>query len=125
MGAVSPMQLATGRFRLNTHGRPLVMVTRGTVPSARQATHAVRAVVGGGGGVALLVVVADGAGPEPKEAAARFRLLEAQLTRGLVRMPFISALRYVDEPDQADVPKAAGRALQEIRARIDGPTKES
>lgn len=122
MGAISPIHLKTRYSQLNTHGRPLVMVARNTVPAARWATHAVRAVAGGGGQVALLVVVADGAGPEPREATARFRLLETHLMRGMVRVPFIRALRYVDEPSEVEVPKAAGRALQEIRERIDGPT---
>jgi hypothetical protein len=99
---------------VRAHGRPLIVVCRNTVPAARYATRAVTALHAAGEPVTVLVVVGDGAGREPQDATARFALLEGRLG-GTVRMPFVPALRLVDDPAQVALPASALRALEQIR----------
>lgn len=100
---------------VTTYGRPLIVVCRNTVVAAERATAAVMAVVHPGGRVAALAVVADGAGREPREASARFRLLESRVGR-VVRVPFVAALRLVDDPAGVPLPRRAEQAIEELRA---------
>ena len=100
---------------VTTHGRPLIVVCRNTVSAAERATAAVMAVAHPGGRVAALAIVADGAGHEPREAAARFRLLESRVGR-VVRVPFVMALRLVDDPATVPLPRRAVQAIEELRA---------
>ncbi|HEY3684795.1 MAG TPA: hypothetical protein VGL93_17295 [Streptosporangiaceae bacterium] len=100
---------------VHTYGRPLIIVCRNTVAAAERATAAVMAVAQPGGQVAALAVIADGAGREPREAVARFRLLESRV--GLVvRVPFVAALRLVDDPTSVDLPRRAEQAVDQLRA---------
>jgi hypothetical protein len=105
-----------GMRGVETFGRPLVLVARDSAPAAARVTEAVTGLVGTGPAVACLVVVADGSGPEPREAAVRLRLLADRVGR-IVRLPFVAGLRYADTGDVAQVrlPKKAERALAEIR----------
>lgn len=95
-------------------GRPLLVVCRNTAWSASRATAAVAAVTGLGGHVAVLAVVSDG-WPEPRTAIARFRLLEPQ-AGALIRVPFVPGLRLADNASGVPLPRAARRALDQIRA---------
>ena len=102
---------------VRTAGRPLVLVTRNTVAAAARATAAVAAFTGAGGQIAALIVVADSPLPEPAEASYRLRLLIARVG-AIVRMPFIPALRLVDEPAPVNLPRTARRALGEVRHQV-------
>ena len=95
-------------------GRPLILVARNTVAAAGGVMAAINAIDGQGGHAAVLAVVSDGL-PEPKAAVYRYRLL-AQRVDGLVRVPFVASLRASDDPSQVSLPRAAHRALAEIRA---------
>ena len=121
MGSLHHRVAPPGTAPIQTHGRPLVVVARNTTISAARATAAVRAMRQSGVRVAALVVISDGAGSEPREATARFRLLEDQVEAGIVRMPFVAALRMVDDPAEVPLPKAAQRALAKIRDLTGGP----
>lgn len=98
-----------------TYGRPLIVVCRNTVAAAERATAAVMEVTQPGGQVAALAIVADGAGREPREASARFRLLESRVGR-VVRVPFVMALRLVDDPAAVPLPRRMEQAIEELRA---------
>ena len=99
---------------LRPGGRPVVLVTRNTVPAAGWAVAAASAITRAGVRIAVLAVVSDGL-PEPAEAAYRFRLVEAR-TGGLVRVPFVPLLRVADHPTRVPLPRRARWALAEIRA---------
>jgi hypothetical protein len=111
-GAVSPP--GQGRGPLRPAGRPVVLVTRGTVASSGRAVAAVSMLGAQGVLVAVLAVTGDGL-PEPDAARYRFRLLEARVG-AVVRVPWIPALRLADDPLRADLPRGARRALAEIRS---------
>lgn len=98
-----------------TYGRPLIVVCRNTVAAAERATAAVMGVTQPGGRVDALAIVADGAGREPREAAARFRLLESRVGR-VVRVPFLPALRLVDDPSTVPLPRRMEQAIEQLRA---------
>ncbi|MFW5418687.1 hypothetical protein J0910_18910 [Nocardiopsis sp. CNT-189] len=108
---------AAERKRIGTYGRPLVLVTRNTSAASAQTGPVLGVLEANGIRPAALVVVADGAGPEPAEAAARFRLAEERVLR-TVRFPFVAGLRFVDTADVGRVrlPRRAQRALEEITA---------
>jgi hypothetical protein len=112
MGAIRPARRDCAALR--TGGRPLVLVTRNTVPASASATASVGALTSQGGTVAVLAVVSDGL-PEPGEAAYRFRLL-APGVGAIVRVPFVAALRAASDPAVVDLPRRARRALAEIRS---------
>jgi hypothetical protein len=95
-------------------GLPVVLVARCTVASAWRAVAAVRALAVQGTGVAVLAVTGDGL-PEPAEAAYRFRVLGGRVG-GVVRVPFIPALRAAADPRQVRLTRRARSALAEIRS---------
>lgn len=95
------------------HDRPLVVVCRGTVPGSRRATETVNAILRGGQSVAALVVVADGAGPLPGDARARFTLL-ADRVGGVVHVPFHPGFRLLDDPSTAVLPMRLRHAIAAI-----------
>jgi hypothetical protein len=99
--------------------RPLILACRCTAWSARAATNAVAAVSRAGGRVTVLAVVSDG-WPEPPAAAARFRLVEPQVSV-VVRVPFVPGLRLADDPATVALPRRALRALDQIRAATGRP----
>ncbi|TDQ55009.1 hypothetical protein [Actinorugispora endophytica] len=116
-------------LRIETFGRPLLLVTRDSAPASARAVEAVTGVSGSGTTVAGLVVVADGSGPEPREATVRLRLVEDRVER-VVRFPFVAGLRYADIADAGRVglPKKAERALAEIRrlcGTVDSPESDT
>jgi len=96
------------------HGRPLLVTCKNTAWSAQRATAAVAAVIRHGGHVAVLAVVSDG-WPEPAAATARFRLLEPQ-AGAVIRVPFVPGLRLAADPAGVPLPRAARRALDQIRS---------
>jgi hypothetical protein len=98
---------------------PLVVAARCTVGSAGRAVAAVRALAGQGVTVAVLAVTSDGL-PEPAEATYRFRVLEGHVG-AVARVPFIPALRACRDPRQVRLPRAALRALEEIRSLAASP----
>ena len=91
---------------------PLVLAARCTTSSAGRAVDAVTALGRRGIPVAVLAVIGDGL-PEPAEASYRFRVLEG-CVGGVVRIPFIPALRACPDPRQVRLPRAARRALDDI-----------
>jgi hypothetical protein len=95
-------------------GRALVVASRNTAWSARQATVALAAVSRQGGQVAVLAVVSDG-WPEPATATRRFALLESQV-RAVIRVPFVPGLRLADDPVTVPLPRRALRALARIQS---------
>jgi hypothetical protein len=105
---------------------PLVLAAGCTTASAGRAVNAVRALAARGVPVAVLAVTGDGL-PEPAEASYRFRVLDGRVG-GIVRVPFIPALRMAADPLQVRLPRAALRALEEIRslaARQGGPARRA
>ncbi|MEV5831469.1 hypothetical protein AB0L25_38465 [Spirillospora sp. NPDC052242] len=99
-------------------GRPVVLAARNTATAAKDATAAVAVLRRGDQGVAALAIVGDG-GPEPRDATARFALLEWQVG-GVVRVPHVRALRLVDDPAAVMLPGKARQALDELRGLVAG-----
>ncbi len=118
LGSVAHLA-GTGRMPVLARSRPLLVVARNTVAAARRATDAVTALHHAGVPIAGLVIVADGAGAEPRDATARFSLLEGRV-RGVVRMPFVPGLRLVDDVTQIPLPERARDALASIRGVVNG-----
>ncbi|MGI8333653.1 hypothetical protein ACRYCC_27200 [Actinomadura scrupuli] len=98
---------------VRAHGRPLIVVCRNSVPAARHATRAVTALHACGERISALAIVSDGAGGEPADASTRFALLEGRVG-GTVRIPFVPALRLVDDPNGVALPGRARRALANL-----------
>ncbi|WP_460856081.1 hypothetical protein [Nocardiopsis coralliicola] len=107
----------TERRRIGTYGRPLVLVTRNTSAASAHTGPVLSILEANGIRPAVLAVVADGAGPEPAEATARFRLAEERVLR-TVRIPFVAGLRFVDTSDASHVrlPRKAQQALEAVTA---------
>ncbi|WP_233515232.1 hypothetical protein [Marinitenerispora sediminis] len=103
--------------RIETFGRPLVLVARDSASAGARVIEAVTGVTTAGATIACLVIIADGSGPEPKEATGRLRLIEDRVG-AVVRFPFVAGLRYADanEADKVELPKKAVRALTDIHA---------
>lgn len=112
MGAMPPEPIPRYPAAIS-EGRPLLVVCRSTVGAAHLAAIAFTAVNSQGGHVAALVVVSDG-WPEPLAATSRFRLLAAQ-SGALIRIPFVPALRLLDNPAAVPLPRKARRALDQIQ----------
>ena len=111
MGVVRPP--GQGPLLFPAGGRHLVLAARNTALAAGRAIGAVNALTSQGARVAVLAVVSDGM-PEPAPASYRFQLLRPRVGV-LVRVPFVAALRAVDDPPLVDLPRKASRALAEIR----------
>ncbi|MEV4251672.1 hypothetical protein AB0J52_00740 [Spirillospora sp. NPDC049652] len=93
---------------------PMVLVTRNTVASSRRAVTARHYLGQVGHRVRVLAIVDDGFG-EPRDASSRIALLVPQVA-GVVRVPFIPALRLTTDPTQVHLPSKARRALDRILA---------
>lgn len=117
LGAINHLA-GSDRPPLRAEGRLLVVVARNTVAAAWHATNAVTALCGHTAPIAALVIIADGAGKEPRDATARFSLLESRV-HGTVRMPFVPALRLVDHVRAIELPEKATAALTRIRDLAD------
>lgn len=102
--------------QVGTYGRPLLVVCRDSVNGSSRAVDALAFLSAAGVRAAALVVVSEGTGPEPKEATMRFRMA-GDSVRGVVRLPYVTGLRYVDadQAGQVGLPKKARSALAEIR----------
>ena len=103
-----------GRGPFRSAGRPVLLVTRNTVPAAGLAVEAVGLLEEQGVPVAVLAVVGDGL-PESAEARYRFRVLDGRVG-AVVRVPFVPAFRIAADPLSVALPRRARRALAEIRA---------
>ena len=117
MGVVRPP--GQGPLLFPPGGRHLVLAARNTALAAGRAIGAVNALTSQGARVAVLAMVSDGM-PEPASASYRFQLLQPRVGV-LVRVPFVTALRAVDDPALLDLPRKARRVLAEIRAAALGP----
>lgn len=95
----------------------MVLVTRNTVAAAWSATRAVTLLHSHAVPIAALVIVSDGAGPEPRDATARFSMLEGR-AGGVVRVPFAPALRLVDHIRAVTPPDKVLAAVAQIRALV-------
>ncbi|WP_051468737.1 hypothetical protein [Actinomadura oligospora] len=93
---------------------PMVLVTRNTVPGSRRAVTARHYLGRVGHQVRVLAIVDDGFG-EPQDAASRFALLAPQVA-GVVRVPFMPALRLATDPRRIAVSSKVRRALDRILA---------
>ncbi|WP_067479555.1 hypothetical protein [Actinomadura hibisca] len=99
---------------VQARGRPVVVVARNTVMAAQHAIRAVTALdAASGPRIAALVIVSDGAGREPRDATTRFALLQDRVG-GLVRLPFINALRLVNSPDEVEIPARTREAIGQV-----------
>lgn len=116
---LGPARDTQGEMRLVTpHGRPIILTTRFTVPGFVAASAAVTGLREQGLKVDCLVVVPDGAGPEPREAKVRLRMLEGHVGATL-RLSFIPALRGMPEPPAlADLPRRVSNEISAIREHI-------
>ncbi|MFI6515618.1 hypothetical protein ACIBF1_08685 [Spirillospora sp. NPDC050679] len=113
MGSIDEV-LENARPPVRPRGRPVVVVARNTVMAAQHAIRAVTALdADGGTRVAALVIVSDGAGREPRDATARFALLQDRVG-GVVRLPFINALRLVNAPGEVELPAKAREAIGQV-----------
>lgn len=125
----SPWELGTyaaERSEIGTFGRPLALTTRNSVAASARAVEVVNVLAANEITPAVLVVMADGAGPEPDEAVARFRMLEGRVGK-IIRFPFVTGLRFLDAglADQVRLPTRAQQALVEIRRACYQATHES
>ncbi|MFC5187210.1 hypothetical protein [Actinomadura harenae] len=98
---------------------PMVLVARNTVPGSRRAVTARHYLGRVGHQVRVLAIVDDGFG-EPRDASSRFALLAPQVA-GVVRVPFMAALRLTTDPGRVSVPSRVRRALDRIAALAAAP----
>ena len=110
------------RHIANPGWQPVGVVTGCTVAATGQAVYQVAAAERAGIAPRLLLVVGDG-WPVPRAARARLRLLSARVGR-IVRVPYVPAWRYVEQPDPAHLPRAVELALAAVRAAADGPPEQ-
>lgn len=112
LGAARDLGVVPGRP--GPLGMPLVLAARCSASSAGRAVDAMRILAGRGIPVAVLAVTGDGL-PEPAEASYRFRVLDGYVG-AVIRIPFIPALRINPDPREVRLPRAARRALDDIRS---------
>lgn len=98
--------------KVETYGRPLVVVARATVPGVQWAAEAIRELAAQHYKPACLVLVSDG-WKEPREATLRVHLLEPRVG-AVVRMPFLRELRVVHPNHDLRLPRKAQNALASI-----------
>jgi hypothetical protein len=111
-----PAQLAgAGWLPRPRPGVPLIIVARGTAEGARRAVLAVTALERGRIRPVAVAVVADGAGPEPRQAAQRLDQLAGR-AGPLVRVPFAAALRAGASPGRARLSRRLDLALDDLTA---------
>jgi hypothetical protein len=93
----------------------LIIAARGTAEGARRAVIAVTALERRAIRPAALAVVADGAGPEPRQAAQRFALV-GERCGPLIRVPFAAALRAGAAPGSVRLPRRLLNATYALAA---------
>lgn len=95
-------------------GTPLVLVTRGTASGLRVATEAVHELTCTAQSVrVVLAVVDDGPYLPPGTVRSRQRALAPSLF-GLVRLPYVEAWRYLDDPLGQPLPRAYTRGIRSL-----------
>lgn len=95
-------------------GRAVVLVTAGTAPALARSTGLVASLVSRPLAVRLvLAVVADAAAPEPGIVRSRIRALSPSVS-AVVRLPYVEAWRYVDDPLERAAPGGYLRALRQL-----------
>ena len=105
-------------------GTVLIIAARGTAEGARRAVIAVTALERRAIRPAALAVVADGAGPEPRQAVQRFGLIGGRCGP-LVRVPFAAALRAGTAPESARLPRRLLNATYALAVLVAaGPGRE-
>lgn len=103
---------------VTTYGRPLILTARYNVPGVVAASRAINGLREQNLSVECLVVVADGAGPDPREAKVRLRMLEGH-TGAILRLSFVPALRGMPEPPApGDLPRRVSNEISAIREHI-------
>lgn len=95
-------------------GRPLVLVSSGTAVALSRTTSLAAALVTRPLAVRLLLaVVADSAAPEPAIVRSRIKALSPSLA-AVVRVPYVEAWRYLDDPLARPAPGGYLRALRQL-----------
>jgi hypothetical protein len=88
-----PAQIAaSARLRVPPPAVPVIIAARGNAEGARRAVIAVTALEHRGTWLVAIALVADGAGPEPRQAAQYLDLIGTR-AGPVVRIPFVAALR--------------------------------
>lgn len=124
---LAPAAVDTARHVVTPDDRPLLVVARLTAAGTKAAGETVRAALAAGHYRPLIVAVADGPWPEPNPARARLAMLDKDTIRGIVRIPYVPAWRYVDDPltDKVPMPRRVQQALAQIQRMIGAPVAES
>jgi hypothetical protein len=104
---------AAGWLPVPPPGTPLILTARGTAEGARRAVIAVAALGHRGIQAAVIAVIADGAGPEPRQAAQRFGLIAGR-GGALIRVPFAAPLRAGTDPAAARLPRRLRAAVADL-----------
>lgn len=95
-------------------GTPIVVTCRTTAESVMSASRLIGSLTSSALAVRIvLAAVGDGPSPEPGLVRARLRALAAHTT-GVVRLPYVEAWRYVDDPLSRPVPPTYERALRAL-----------
>ncbi|SRR6266568_3590881 len=116
---------AAGWLPVPPPGTRVIIAARGTAEGARRAVIAVTALERHGIYPVAVAVVADGAGPEPRQAAQRFALIEGR-AGPLIRVPFAAALRAGASPAAARLPRRLAGAVHDLAAlAAAGPRREA
>lgn len=106
---------AAGRLPVLPPGTALIVAARGTAHGARRAVIAVTALELAGIRPVAVAVIADGAGPEPRQAAQRFGLIDGR-AGPLIRIPFAAALRAGASPAGTRLPRRFLSAVNTLAA---------
>jgi len=106
---------AAGWLPVPPPGAALIITARGTAEGARRAVIAVTALERRAIRPVAVAVVADGAGPEPRQAAQRFGLI-CDRCGPLIRVPFAAALRAGAAPGAARLPRRLYSAVYSLAA---------
>ena len=107
-------------YRARWASVPLALVARGTAAGLRAAMEWVAAAAEAGVEAAALVVVADGPWPVPRAVRGRLRLLEGHVG-AVVRVPYVTAWRYVDDPlEVGPLPRKVADAVAALDMALDG-----
>lgn len=111
-----PGQLAAARWlRVPPVSVPVIIAARGTAEGARRAVIAVTVLERRGLWPAAIALVADGAGPEPRQAGQRLDLVDGRAGPA-VRVPFTAALRAGGRPESIRLPRRLRDAVIQLLA---------
>jgi len=108
-----PAQIAaSARLRVPPPEIPVIIAARGNAQGARRAVIAVSVLEQRGVWPAAIALIADGAGPEPRQAGQHLDLIGTR-AGPVVRVPFVAALRTGADPRTA-------RMRRSLRDAVDG-----